>query len=120
MSRAQAELLSRDGHHIAWGIYCGTSDVLMPFLCADSKTPWDVFYEGRQWRADGANYWDVLAACKHAPESAYVWSDYGGGFHWPVDWCPTCMVIRGPLDWDSIYDDLGPAWPKDGRPPIDA
>jgi hypothetical protein len=118
MSRARAEVCEFGGGLVGHGIYDGTSDILSPLLCDTAEDPWDIYY-GRSKRADGRNPWDVRSACTHAHEFGYAWSDYGGGFYWPVGFCRECMVIHGPLDWDGIYDLFGPDWPKDGTPPIE-
>jgi hypothetical protein len=124
LSRASAYIQATSGERVAYGIYCGTSDVLMPHLSDNRDELWDVFYERKPWRG-GLNPWDTLAACNHELEVGYAYSDYGGGFYWPVKFCRECMVVHGPLDWDAMDEQLvkpsGPKqwWPLDGEPPIE-
>lgn len=124
MSRASAYVRTPEGEHVAHGIYCGTSDVLQPILTETNDQAWDWYYQ-RWQRPDGRNPWDVLRDCEHELEVGYAYSDYGGGFYWPVRFCRECMVIHGPLDWDSMYDELvvpeGASWywPRKGEPPIE-
>lgn len=120
MSRASAYVRTPLGEHVAHGIYDGTSDVLDPCLTETRDQAWDYYYN-RWERPDGRNAWDVVRECEHELEVGYAYSDYGGGFYWPVRFCRVCMVVHGPLDWDSMYDLVQPAngyWPKDGEPPI--
>lgn len=115
MSRAGSYVVTFDGEHIGHGVYDGTSDVLDPNLSRTTQEAWSVD-NGRERRPDGRSPWDVLSECSHPRERGYAYSSYGGGFYWPVEFCRTCMIVHGPLNWDC----LPPAWPKDGTPPIEA
>lgn len=125
MSRASAYIQAVDGERVAYGIYCGTSDVLMPYMCATGDEPWDLYYarNGRSEEREG--WWQKIENCTHEPEVGYAYSSYGGGFYWPVKFCRECMVVHGPLDWDAMDEQLvkptgsKPWWPLDGEPPIE-
>lgn len=118
MSRAGAEFRTPSGELVGRGVYDGTSDVLEPQICETDAEAWQVS-DGTEFHSD-ASAWDALKRCNHPPEVVYVSSFYGGGRWWPVRVCRRCGVAHGPLDWDAIYDELGPEWPKPGEAPIDA
>lgn len=120
MSRAQAEFFDANRKHIAWGIYCGTSDILQPIMADDQYRPWDWYYDRVKLDPDP---WDLLAACEHPTHDGIAWADYGGGFYWPIQFCSKCRIVRGPADpwkWDAPEDEanawIAEGWPKDGRP----
>jgi hypothetical protein len=112
MSRASAYVVTPQGRHLGEMVYEGTSDILLPDVFDDVDDAW------AHSRLAGHDEWARHEACDHGGEPAYAYSDYGGGFWWPVTYCPACRVVKGPLDWDQMWE-LGPEWPKDGRPPID-
>lgn len=124
MSRAGAYIQAATGEKVAYGIYDGTSDVLMPHLSHDRDEPWDIYYREKPWRG-GLNPWDALGDCQHELEVGYAYSDYGGGFYWPVKFCRECMLVHGPLTWDAMDEELVKPtygrrwWPLDGTPPIE-
>lgn len=124
MSSASAVLRTLDGEHVAHAVYSGTSDTLGPNLAETMDAAWG-YEKGRAQRPDGRNAWDVLGDCDHEREVGYIWSHYGGGSWWPVEFCRECMVIHGPLaphvvlEGSDAPDDWLGQWPKDGEPPIE-
>lgn len=134
MSDASAYVQKFNGEHIGHGHYQGSADCLSPNLAAGDREAWEVG-KGHDSRPDGRNPWDVARDCEHDREQGYAYSDYGGGFYWPVNFCRECMVIHGPLSpypvdygWDAptpeqrardaAWREAG--WPNDGAPPIEA
>jgi hypothetical protein len=129
MSDAGAEVFTPSGELIGYTTYQGSADVLNPGLSADL----DAAFDRRRTVAPGnTNPWDRLRDCGHEGEEAIVYSDYGGGDHWPVKVCRECRIITENL---SPYPDDGygynlpsadeqaqidawrqAGWPKDGHP----
>ncbi len=133
MSSAGGYVQTRDGQRVGYVHYQGSADCLCPHVAIDSEEAWRVG-KGAD-RPDGRNEWDVARDCEHPREAGYVYTSYGRGFWWPVEFCRECMVIHGPLSpyttdhgWgcptpeqqarDDAWRSAG--WPKDGTPPIDA
>jgi hypothetical protein len=116
VSRASAYLVTPSGERLGEMIYCGTSDVLYPGVYSTSEEAW------RQYRTGERDDWERLDRCTERPPhldhlaEAYAYSDYGGGFWWPVRWCRACRVVHDPL---APYDGDESGWPKDGEPPIE-
>lgn len=119
MSRASADIRTPAGAIVAHAMYCGTTDRLWTRLYATSREAWDHYGATYHQDADDGP-WLAHVKCDHEPEHGYAYTNYGGGFHWPVAYCLICGLALGPLDWDGQYD-IEPrgAWPKDGEPPID-
>lgn len=117
MSSARAEFFTPAGEFIGYGVYSGTSDVLAPHVSQECD-----------WVEGG---WDRLETCEHDGEPCVIYSDYGGGNHWPSTLCRECRVVKGrlspyPTDYgyslptpemqadEKAWREAG--WPKKGHP----
>lgn len=104
MSHAWGEVI-HEGKVVGRYEYNGTADVAMSRI-------FDTNDELKQhWRTEHAD--DAECTCGQPPADVILYSDYGGGFHWPAKACLKCHAIVEHLRPWSDYED---EWPKDGEP----
>lgn len=113
MSRATAAVRFQDGT-VKWGIYDGTSDILIPRLFDGPDEPWDAYYADRK----GLPKVELWPEAEGEPEPVTIYSDYGGGWTWES--MATRNVVTEGLDPFEYVEDLSSAEYKrprtDGTP----
>ena len=98
------------GRPIGYFLYNGTADVVLPTVRYSQQEVWDKRDE---------ETWPDECECGLL-EDVYLYSSYGGGFHWKGAWCPGCRRIATEtgcgMPWDTedgVTDGLPPncEWP---------
>ena len=110
-----------NGVVVAYGRYQGSADLAHPGLAP--SIDWEAIGSCFEWKP-----------CEHDGVEALIYSDYGGGFHWPGRVCLECWRINEGHDpWLIRYGSAGygmftedeqaveqawrdAGWPRDGRP----
>lgn len=112
MSNSPGEVWHREklvGHYK----YNGSSDV----ACTRIFKTFDELWEN--WGSLKVS--DAQCTCGQPPQDVILYSDYGGGFHWPGKACLKCETIIGPrMPYEEYKDDpcpwvCAPIW-EDGHP----
>src|SRR5687768_10382284 len=105
MSHANGEVI-RDGRTVGWFEYNGTGDYAL-------RRVFGTYEElHRHWRTEHAEEADCV--CGEPPADVTLYTDYGGGFHWPAKACLRCSAI---VDGTHPYPDDADYSATDGRPP---
>lgn len=69
------------GRPMGYFIYNGTADVVLPSVRYSVDEAWEM---DETW--PGECQCDLL-------EEVYLYTNYGGGFHWKGYWCPGCRRV---------------------------
>jgi hypothetical protein len=108
MSRASAAVRFADGT-VKFALYNGTADIVVPGLFDTEDEAWDSY--GKRGETSGpASFPPAMGQ----PEDAEFFTQYGGGFRFPVKATRNCVI--GPLFFDDFADAITDGdvewWPK--------
>ena len=116
MSRSYAMIKFKKTGNIYMGRYCGTSDILTPYICTTEEC-----YDEKVDCYCSISYCENLSL-KHKTwvfpddvtdlDEVEIYSDYGGGFYWPGTGSESIKMIKDYLDpFEECYKDM-----VDGQP----
>jgi hypothetical protein len=112
MSRATGEVY-KAGHIIGYWLYDGTVDsAARPEIVSSVDEVWGQLYE--MYKQQAFQPWPRCAHDASTHVDVLLYSDYGGGFHWPGKICEACRLITS--GWAPSDDTKDYQITKDGRP----
>lgn len=115
MSRSYALIRFEKTGNIYMGRYCGTSDILTPYICTpeecyDEKVDCYLSISYCENLSNQHKLWEFPDV--DDLDNVEIYSDYGGGFYWSAVGSESIKMIKNHLDpYEECYEDM-----KDGQP----